>query len=183
MVDEKEIIAECCKGNRAFQKQLYDQYAPQMLVVCMRYTNSKEDAEDILQESFIKVFKSIKNFRKESKLAYWIKRIVINTALNHYRKQKNLYANIDINEVRNVGELSLEIENMHYEELLNLIQQLPDRCRVVFNLFAIEGYTHKEIAEQLEITEGTSKSQYSRARSLLQHKLEQIRKLEAFRHG
>jgi RNA polymerase sigma-70 factor (ECF subfamily) len=167
MHEEKALVSGCAKGDRAMQKALYDQYAARMLAVCMRYSKSREDAEDILQDAFVKVFNNIENFRKESSLGYWIKRIVINTALNYHRKSVYLYPHFDIEDMHHLGEDELLVSNYNYRDLLNLLQSLPQGCQVIFNLYAIEGYKHKEIAELLNISEGTSKSQYARAKSLI----------------
>ncbi len=149
------------------QKALYEQYAGRMLTVCMRYSKSREDAEDILQEAFVKVFNKIESFRKESSLGYWIKRIVINTALNYHRKSVYLYPHFDIDDMHQLGDDEVLVSDYNYRDLLKLLQTLPQGCQVIFNLYAIEGYKHKEIAELLNISEGTSKSQYARAKSLI----------------
>jgi RNA polymerase sigma-70 factor (ECF subfamily) len=167
MHDEKTLVSGCAKGDRAMQKALYDQYAGRMLTVCMRYSKSREDAEDILQEAFVKVFTKIESFRKESSLGYWIKRIVINTALNYHRKSVYLYPHFDIDDMHQLGDDEVLVSDYNYRDLLKLLQTLPQGCQVIFNLYAIEGYKHKEIAELLNISEGTSKSQYARAKSLI----------------
>jgi len=170
MLNEKELIEGCCKGSRASQKALYDYYCRKMMVVCLRYAKSSAEAEDIMQEGFIKVFHNIKDFRQESKLGTWITRIMVNTALNVQRKKLYLYPMVDVEEVI-LPEVEMSISGMHFQQLLEMIQALPQGCQIVFNLFAIEGYSHKEIAELLGISEGTSKSQFARAKSLLQAKL------------
>ncbi len=167
-MDEKELIEGCKKGKQKAQKLLYDNYSRSMYLICLRFTKNEEDAQDVLQEAFIKVFKYILTFREESALYYWIKRIVINTAINFQRSQFFLHTQLNSNEVENVPGIEDAVSNYQYEELLKLLQALPDGCRIIFNLYAIEGYKHKEIAEKLGISEGTSKSQYSRARTLLQ---------------
>lgn len=180
MQDDKELVSRCCKGERAAQKELYERFAAGMLAVCMRYTKARDDAEDILQEAFIKVFNNIDKFRHESSLGFWIKRIVINTALNYHRKQVYLYPHVDVDERHDLGNEDVAIENYHFKDLLNLLQSLPKGCQIVFNLYAIEGYKHKEIAEMLDISEGTSKSQYARAKSLLK---DMISELGEVKHG
>jgi RNA polymerase sigma-70 factor (ECF subfamily) len=170
MLKETELIEECRKGNRASQKALYDHYCRKMMAVCMRYSKSTAEAEDILQDAFVKVFHGIKDFRQESKLETWITRIMVNTALNMQRKKLYLYPMVDVEEI-NLPDEEMSISGMHFTQLLELIQSLPQGCQMVFNLFAIEGYSHKEIAEMLGISEGTSKSQFARAKSLLQTKL------------
>jgi RNA polymerase sigma-70 factor (ECF subfamily) len=164
--DEK-LIKGCQKGKREYQQALYDKFSDGMYLVALRYSKMQQEAEDILQEAFLKVFNNIKTFREDSSLAYWIKRIVVNTALNHQRSKLYLYPMVDVTDLADRVVNESAISNLSYEELLLLIQKLPSGCQVIFNLFAIEGYKHSEIAELLEISEGTSKSQYSRAKSIL----------------
>jgi RNA polymerase sigma factor (sigma-70 family) len=170
MLNEQELINGCKKGERSFQKALYEFYCRKMLVVCLRYSKTTAEAEDILQEAFVKVFQGISTFRQESKLETWITRIMVNTALNFQRRKLYLFPMVDVEEV-DLPEDEISISGVHFTQLLEMVQALPQGCQIVFNLFAIEGYNHKEIAEMLGISEGTSKSQYSRARSLLQEKL------------
>jgi RNA polymerase sigma factor (sigma-70 family) len=170
MLSEDELIEGCRKDDRASQKALYDRYCRKMMVVCMRYSKSTAEAEDILQEGFVKVFKGIKDFRKESRLDTWMTRIMVNTALNVQRKKLYLYPMVDVEEI-NLPDVEVSMSNVHFTQLLEMIQALPHGCQIVFNLFAIEGFSHKEIAEQLGISEGTSKSQFARAKSLLQERL------------
>jgi RNA polymerase sigma-70 factor (ECF subfamily) len=172
MQSEKELVEGCSKGNRASQKALYDRYCKKMLVVCQRYSKSSQEAEDSLQEGFIKIFKSIKDFRFDSKLDTWITRIMINTALNNQRQKLYLLPMVDVTEVVLPEREDVSLSSFHLSELISMVQALPDGCRVVFNLFAIEGYSHKEIGELMGISEGTSKSQYNRAKSLLRAKIE-----------
>ena len=170
MLNEQELIEGCQKGKSSFQKALYERYCRKMMVVCLRYSKTTAEAEDILQEGFVKVFQGIKNFRQESKLETWITRIMVNTALNQQRKKLYLFPMVDVEEI-NLQEDELSISGIHVTQLLEMIQSLPQGCQIVFNLFAIEGYNHKEISALLGISEGTSKSQYSRARALMQQKL------------
>lgn len=170
MLSEQELIDGCRKGDRSVQKALYERYCQKMTVVCMRYSKTTAEAEDILQEGFVKVFQGIKNFRQESKLETWITRIMVNTALNLQRKKLYLFPMVDVEEL-DLPQEELSVSTIHFTQLLEMIQSLPQGCQIVFNLFAIEGYNHKEIADLLKISEGTSKSQYARARSLLQQKL------------
>ena len=135
--------------------------------VAMRYAKSQEDAEDILQDAFIKIFKSIESFRQESQFLTWLRRIVVNTAINHNRKKMYQQPMLDIEKTVLHVEKELVLSHLNFLELLAMMQKLPLGSRTVFNLFAIEGFSHKEIAEQLDISEGTSKSQYARARALL----------------
>ncbi|GJM29755.1 MAG: DNA-directed RNA polymerase sigma-70 factor [Cyclobacteriaceae bacterium] len=166
-ISEAQLIDGCCKGDRTLQRELYQRYSASMLMVCMRYCKSRSDAEDILQDAFIKVFKNIKNFKKQSTLGYWIKKIVVNTALNFQRGKLYLFPMLELDDATNTTLADQAISNCSLEELLGMIQTLPVGCQVIFNLYAIEGYNHREIAEMLEISDGTSKSQYARARTIL----------------
>ncbi len=176
MHTDKDLIKDCIKENRAAQKALYDHYCCKMMMVCQRYAKSTQEAEDILQEGFIKVFANIKSFRGEAKLETWITRIMINTALNAQRQKLYLIPMVDVDGIDLREEETISLSGIHLNELVNMVQSLPDGCRLVFNLFAIEGYGHKEIGEMLAISEGTSKSQYNRAKSLLKIKLSQQEK-------
>lgn len=171
MHNEDELIDGCCKGHRKMQYALYERFAKRMFVISLRYSKGRQEAEDILQEAFIKVFDNIGKFRKVSSLEYWIKKIVVNTALNHQRNKLYLYPMVDVDDLHKGAGPEITLSNYHYEDLLKMIQSLPTGCQVIFNLYAIEGYQHNEIAELLNINEGTSKSQYSRAKSLLKQKL------------
>jgi RNA polymerase sigma-70 factor (ECF subfamily) len=171
MLSEQELIKGCAEGNRAVQKALYDGYCRKMMAICMRYARSSEEAEDILQEGFVKVFLNLKKFRSESRLDTWMTRIMINTALNQNRQKLYLVPMVDVTELELQEAEEINLARFHFSELIGLVQSLPDGCRIVFNLFAIEGYGHKEIAAMLSISEGTSKSQYNRAKSLLRTKL------------
>ena len=176
MESEKELIKGCAAGNRAFQRALYEGYCRKMMAICLRYARSTEEAEDILQEGFVKVFANLKNFRFESRLETWMTRIMINSALNQNRQKLYLLPMVDVNDVSIHETEEISLGHFHFSELVTVVQSLPDGCRMVFNLFAIEGYRHKEIANLLQISEGTSKSQYNRAKSLLQGKLRELEK-------
>jgi RNA polymerase sigma factor (sigma-70 family) len=176
MLNEKELIGGCAKGDRAAQKALYEHYCRKMMVICQRYAKSDQEAEDILQEGFIKVFANIKSFREEAKLSTWMTRIMINTALNAQRQKLYLLPMVDVNEVTIREDEEISLSAFHLTDLIAMVQSLPDGCRVVFNLFAVEGYGHKEIGEMVGISEGTSKSQYNRAKNLLRNKIEAAEK-------
>lgn len=169
MPDEKGLVSRCLKGERVAQKELYNLFRGRMYAICLRYSKNAEEAEDILQEGFIKVFKGIKSFRYESGLGTWITRIMVNTAINQHRKKMYLYPMVEVDE--RIPDAAVDMSKIDFEQLLDMVRALPQGCQIVFNLFAIEGYSHKEIAEKLGVSEGTSKSQYARARSLLQEKL------------
>ncbi len=167
--DEK-IIQGCINGKRSAQHMLYKKYAVVMLGVCLRYSKNKSEAEDVLQDGFIKVFSNIKKFRSEGSFEGWIKRIMINTALINARNNLKHYYHSDITEFEQ--QISAEDkghikEAISSKDLMKLIQALPDGYRIVFNLYVFEKFNHKEISELLKISESTSKSQLSRARSLL----------------
>ena len=154
------------------QRLLYERYAGKLFVVCKRYVKDADEAEDVLQDAFVKVYQHIGTFRFECPLEAWLKRIVINTALKHLRKQKPWEHTTDVNELAPaLPQADESLPALNYQYLLRLVQELPPGCRTVFNLYAIEGYNHPEIADLLEISEGTSKSQLFRARALLQQKL------------
>ena len=169
---EKELVAGCKQHSKVHQKALYQQYYRLMFGVCLRYTDNRDDAEDVLQEGFIKVFQHLKNFRGQGSLEGWIRRIMVHTSIEHYRKRSR-YFMVDIEHARDVELSADQLGHLTREELLVLIRALPAGYRTVFNLYVIEGYSHKEIAKMLKISEGTSKSQLSRAKGLLKTQVSQ----------
>lgn len=173
-MSEEEIL-EGCKANREeCQKLLFEKYSRLMTGVCMRYADRYEEAQDIVQDGFIKVFKKIETFTGKGSLEGWIRRIMVNTALDHLRRTKAERFNVSVDDVEfKLKDKQEIIASMQADDLLKIIRTLPVGYRTVFNMYAIEGYTHKEIAKELDISENTSKSQYSRARALLQKKLEE----------
>ncbi len=168
---ESKLVKQCKRGNQAAQRELYERFAPQMLSVCRRYVKTTEDAEEVLSNAFIKVFRKIDQFSGKGPLGGWIRRIMVNESLNYIRYQKNLFVEIEEENHREVAHEQLQ-EKIDSDYLLQLISELPLGYRTVFNLFALEGYGHKEIAEKLGISENTSKSQLSKARQQLQQKLQ-----------
>lgn len=174
MLDEKKIVNGCCKNERKAQKMLFDKYASILLGVCIRYSDRRDVAEDILQDGFVKIFTKIKDFRGKGALVNWMKKIMINTAITHYHRNIKHQRNYDIEDVRETHIIGNITEDHPYtrEELMEVIRSLPRGYRIVFNLYAIEGYKHKEIAVMLDIDINTSKSQYSRARQLIRKKLQ-----------
>ncbi|UXX78297.1 RNA polymerase sigma factor [Reichenbachiella carrageenanivorans] len=170
-MNEKQLIKGCIKGERQAQEQLYQLFSARMFAICLRYTKAQQEAEDVLQESFIKVFKQIKSYKGEASLVFWIKRIVINTALNSQRGKLYLYPMVDVEELKTTYEEAHDVADYTMEELMQLVKDLPDSSQIIFNLYAIEGYKHQEIAELLNISVGTSKSQYSRAKALLRERM------------
>jgi RNA polymerase sigma factor (sigma-70 family) len=172
-MDDLTLVNECAKGNSKAQRALFDKFAPKMMAVCQRYLRNTQEAEDVLQDGFVKVFQKIVDFKMEGSLEGWIRRIVVNTALDTIRKNKKLLDDIQIEEVQyKVSFTDHQFDGMDLAQLMKLIDGMPDGYRVVFNMFAIEGYSHKEIADTLGVTENTSKSQYSRARAFLRTQLE-----------
>jgi RNA polymerase sigma-70 factor (ECF subfamily) len=166
--DDHVLIRECVEGKRSAQRELYDRYARKMFGVCLRYSKDYHRAEDLLQEGFIKVFRNLGKFRGDGSFEGWLRRIFVNTAIEHFRKTTHLYP---INEAIHHSANTITngaLENLGEKDLLAFIQRLSPGYRTVFNLYAIEGYSHKEVAEMLGISEGTSKSQLARARYILQ---------------
>ena len=175
MISEEELIAGCKKGKRWAQEELYKRYCGAMLGVAVRYCRNTTEAEDALQESFIRIFKYIKNFegRHEGSLSAWVKTVVVNTTLSHNRNNKKHHYTEDIDEVHvssddtPLFDEEVDVSRRKQEQILKAMQKLPVGYRTVFNLYVVEGYTHKEIAEIMEISENTSKSQLSKARRYL----------------
>lgn len=167
------IINGSLKGDRKSQELLYKMFSARMFGLCLQYADNHDDAADILQEGFIKVFRKLEQFGGRGSFEGWIRRIMINTALERYRSQVRLYP-LTENTVKNENMLHEEVfEKLSASDLIRLVQDLPPRYRMVFNLYAIEGYSHKEIGEMMGITVGTSKSNLSRARNILQQKVKQ----------
>ena len=172
MISEAEIISGCVKGDKKAQKALYDKYSAKMLGVCVRYFKNIDEAEDALQEGFIRIFNNIDKFRNDGSFDGWIRRIIVNTALNHYKSNLKHYYAIDYNEIEEtIEDTKLSFDSLSVEFLLKVIQTLPDGYRLVFNLYEIEGYNHREIGEMLGISINTSKSQLMKAKKYLQNKL------------
>jgi len=168
-MDEKQLIDGCIKGDRKAQKALYDKYSRRMMAVCLRYIKDMEDARDLLQEGFIKLYTNIHQYVGEGLFDGWVRKIFVNCALERLRQQDILKNTVDIYET-DYADIPDEstIALMSAEEIMVYVRSLPDGFRTVFNLFAVEGYSHKEIGLKLNITESTSRSQYMRARKMLQ---------------
>lgn len=165
------LINGCRKGDPASQERLYRQFSAAMYGLCLQYASSEEDAQDILQDGFLKVYRKIKQVKDPRALPGWIRRIMINTALEKYRSQVVLERIDGTFEGMNVVEEESVLDRLSAETLVELIQSLSPKYRMVFNLYAVEGYNHKEISDMLGISEGTSKSNLSRARAILQEKV------------
>jgi RNA polymerase sigma-70 factor (ECF subfamily) len=167
---DEQLVKKCLEKDSLAQKQLFDSFSRKMMGVCLRYTKDVEEAQDVLQIGFVKVFEKLHLFNNEGSLEGWIRKVLVNTALDQIRKNKKFDDNVDLSKV----DYSMATENenvldqLSANDLLKIIQAMPTGFRTVFNLYAIEGYSHQEIADQLNISINTSKSQYSRARVYLQ---------------
>lgn len=188
MIVDDSILEGCIAHQRNAQYQLYSKFASTMLAVCLRYSETREEAEDILQEGFLKVFQNIAGYRKQGSLEGWMKRIMINHALNRFRKNRKLPYLKDIDEINETEILDSNdeseiIQTVPADILLEMIQTLPDGYRVVFNMYVFEEFTHKEIADSLNITESTSKTQLMKARRLLRKKLDELNQKHHFAYA
>ena len=171
-MDYNKILEGCLKGNLKAQRELYECFASKMLGVCLRYSANREDAKDIMHDGFIKVFTKLDTFSGSGPLEAWMRRIFVNTALEQLRKNDVLRDTVDYEGITENIDASVDIESdLNRDELMQIINSMPTGYRTVFNLFAIEGYAHQEIAALLHISEGTSKSQYARAKIWLQTKI------------
>lgn len=169
-VSETDLISGCMEGDRRMQKLLYDQFSSKMYAVCLRYMGNSDDAQDILQEGFIKVFRNLEKFRGDGSFEGWMRRIFVNTAIEQIRKRKT---DLSLTEKEEVIELKAvsALDNINEKDLLQIVSELSPGYRTVFNMYVVEGFNHKEISEALGISEGTSKSQLARARMILQEKI------------
>lgn len=168
----QDLVEGCKQGSRQSQEQLYKLFAAKMLGVCMRYASSRMEAEDMLQNSFIKVFEKLADYRADGSFEGWMRRIMVHTSIEYYRKHHKMMQVVELENLSDEPSINpLAAAKLGADDLLKLIAQLPPGYRIVFNMFAIEGYSHKEIGEILGISEGASKSQLSRARSILKAQL------------
>lgn len=168
---EEELIDGCLKGNRKSQRQLYECYSGNFLSISMRYVKDRDLAQDVLVEGFMKIFKNLYQFKGEGSFEGWMKRVIVTQALATLRKNKKLAMEVNLDEPDRDFGIAADLTTLEVEDLLQLIAALPVGYRTVFNLYAIEGYSHREICKMLGISENTSKSQLSRARAILQQKL------------
>lgn len=173
-ISDEELIRGCLKDKRDFQEALYRKYADQMYSIVMMYAQDSDAAADILQEAFIHVFRKLDSFRFESQLGAWIRRIVVNKALEHFRREKRKNEIIDDYGNQESPILDGILDQINAKDIVRLVNELPTKAALILKLYAIEGYQHNEIASMLEISEGTSKSQLNRARALLKEKLVQL---------
>ena len=171
-----DTIQAAIAGQRQAQEALYVHFSPKMFGICLRYASDYHSAEDILQEGFVKVFNNLDRFRGEGSFEGWMKRIFINTSIEFYRKSINKRNTVEIDSVYDQGFDSLALDRLAAKDLIQVIQKLPTGYRTVFNLYGIEGYTHKEIGKMLGISEGTSKSQLARARESIQRMIRDLDK-------
>jgi RNA polymerase sigma factor (sigma-70 family) len=181
MMSDRQIIEGCAKHDRKAQQVLYDKYSRFLLGICLRYANDKAEAEDILQDSFLKIFFNIKDFSGTGSFIGWLRKVAVNTAITSYHKNLKYRYHVEIEEYVSVetGVASFEEDFFTSDELYKVLNELPTGYRMVFNLYAVEGYKHKEIAEILGIDTNTSKSQYSRAKAVIRDKLEKLGKLKS----
>jgi RNA polymerase sigma factor (sigma-70 family) len=169
---ESDLIQGCIDGNRQMQEILYRKFSPKMYGVCLRYSGNAEDANDLLQEGFIKIFKSLLKFRGDGSFEGWMRRIFVNTSIEHFRKKIKLYNVTEVQE-NTIEDVELNVlDSMAEKDIIFLVNELAPGYKAVFNMHVIEGYSHKEIADILGITEGTSKSQLARAKGVLKKSLE-----------
>ena len=170
----------CLQNDRKQQEALYRALAPKMLAVCMRYANDKDEAQDILQEGFIKMFNNVHKYRGDGNLEGWIRRIMVHTAISRYRKLKPMVLVEDMAEEGAMSTAAQNANNLEVNDLMKLVQQLPQAYRSVFNMYAVEGYSHQEIGNKLGITELLSRTTLYRARNILKEKLSQLTSREQY---
>jgi RNA polymerase sigma-70 factor (ECF subfamily) len=176
MFNLEKVIEGCKKEKRKAQLELYENYAPLLLSVCMRYVADKSEAEDILQESFLKILKNIREYTGKGHFENWMKKIVVNTAITHFHREKKHYYHDEIEEVSDVVlKYSLTPDKeFDAKELQELISKMPEGYRIIFSMYAIEGFKHREIAEKLKIEESTSKTQYLRAKNWIIREMKKL---------
>ncbi len=166
---EEAILQGCLKNQAVAQQELYSRYSPKMLSVCYRFARNREDAEDMLQEGFIRVFTQIHQFQSKGSFEGWIRRIIVHTCINHLKKHKKFNDSVDITQAQTVSVREDSVPSIiQAKQVIECIRTLPLGYRTVLNLFAIDGYTHREIANMLDIEESTSRSQYTRAKAMLE---------------
>lgn len=181
MMSDRQIIEGCARNERKAQQELYNRYSHFLLGVCLRYASDKAEAEDILQDSLLKIYFNIKDYSGTGSFIGWLRKIAVNTAITHYHKHLKFRYYVDIEDYVSAesGVSSFEEDLFTSDELFRVLNGLPAGYRMVFNLYAVEGYKHKEIAKMLGIDTNTSKSQYSRAKAAIREKLDKLRKLKS----
>lgn len=180
LIMEKTWIAGCIQGKRDAQEQLYHHYSPKVMGVCRRYADTAEDAKDIFQEAFINIYKSLKKADQIESLDAWVRKVAVNTAISYYYKQRKHQNHLSVETILHHDDANYDnlLGQLDKEDLLKLISMLPSGCKHVFNLYVVEGYNHQEIAEMMDITEGTSKSQLFRAKDIMKSKLKALGHVE-----
>lgn len=173
MTDDQQIIDGCLKHDRKAQRELYDKYSRLMLGLCMRYASDKTEAEDMLQEALVQAYFHIADYKGNGPFGGWLRTLTVNTAINYYKRNIKYRSAVELDNYVVCDDMESSFDDCQFtsDELYGVLNELPAGYRMVFNLYAIEGYKHKEIAERLNIDVGTSKSQYSRAKSLIKEKL------------
>lgn len=174
-MSERELIQGCLRGDRRCEEELYRTHARRMYGVCLRYARHELEAQDMLQEGFIKVYEKLRDFRMEGSLEGWIRRIMVHTAINHYRKRSFQMEQLGLDRTPERAVGASAMETLGEKELLALVAALPEGYRMVFNLYALEGFDHAEIASMLGCGESTSRSQLSKARRMLQEKINETK--------
>lgn len=173
---ERLLVEACLRGERSAQRRMYEIYAQRMMPICLRYTNDRESAIDLLHDAFVKVFAHLADFKFEGSFDGWIRKIFVNTALGQLRKTADQPFTVDVEEARGLSQADYSVlDKMSAEEIMQCVASLPEVYRTVFNMFAIDGYSHKEIADSLNVSENTSRVYFLRARKLLQEMLEKNR--------
>lgn len=177
-LDYRDIISQCLKGDRKAQKALFEQFAPKMLYLCRRYAVDDNEAQDMVQEGFIRMYGNLEKFRNTGPFEGWVRRIFVNTAIKYYHRERhhNSLTSMEAAVAFEHEEPGI-VDKLSERELFSLLSELPDGYRVVFNLYAIEGYSHAEIAELLQIQESTSRSQLVKARKMLQTKVNELQRV------
>lgn len=166
-----ELITQCKKQDATAQGELYKQYNRILFAICLRYSPNYAEAEDNLQDAFLTIFKKVEQYNGKGSFEGWMKRVTVNTVLQKYRKQRT-FEIVDEGQIEDEAEVEIESEEIPLDFLLKIVQELPDRYRLVFSMYVMDGYQHKEIAEMLGISDGTSKSNLARARAILKNKIE-----------
>jgi len=173
-ISESDLIKGCIAGDKRMQEELYNRFAPKMYAVCLRYANNSNDAQDLLQEGFIKVYRNLHRFRAEGSFEGWIRRVFINSSIEHFRKKSAQLSTVSDKEENTIEDSDISaLDSLAEKDIIRLVQELSPGYRTVFNLYVVEGYSHREIGELLGISEGTSKSQLARAKAILQKKVTQ----------
>ena len=174
IISDSDLIRGCLSGDSRMQEALYSRFAPKMYAVCLRYSNNADDAQDLLQEGFVKIFKNLDKFRAEGSFEGWVRRVFVNTSIEHYRRKVNLISTADRDDAYVEDHSANALDKLAEKDIIKLVQDLSPGYRAVFNMYAIEGYSHKDIGSILGISEGTSKSQLARAKGILQKKVKEF---------